>query len=319
MNKYFNVLDIDRATLEAGQVASDIGEGTLEASTDMWGLAGDLRRRFTGRDLHRWKSESARRPDKTPAAVEMECIRKPGRWLRKRGPQGAWELLGWLGEVALRGCFSTSLYLWLCSSWQRCESAPLDGKQPLTWMVAGCFTALHLFLSAQPCFWMFLRKGQSVLHVFVATSLPWSILQKPLLHCACRCTPPCLLHSWPRSALAVPRCWITFSRHESLLHNNWTSTSSSILSCKATMTAHASLQVTMINKGRTMISNTTLRLKHPVCYSEAWLHFTVDTNTDSQAVCLQLKSATWGGRPNGLHRQTSGVRKTGRHLQGPSH
>lgn len=35
MNKYFNVLDIDGATLEAGQVASDIGEGTLEASTDM--------------------------------------------------------------------------------------------------------------------------------------------------------------------------------------------------------------------------------------------------------------------------------------------
>lgn len=33
ISKYFNVLDIDRATLEADQVASDIGEGTLEAST----------------------------------------------------------------------------------------------------------------------------------------------------------------------------------------------------------------------------------------------------------------------------------------------
>jgi hypothetical protein len=39
--------------------------------------------------------------------------------------------------------------------------------------------------------------------------------------------------------------------------------------CKTMMIAHVSLQVTMIDRGRTMIPSTTLLLKLPVCYSNS--------------------------------------------------
>lgn len=158
----------------------------------------------------------------------MESIRKPGRWLRKRGPQGDWELLGWLGEVALRWCFSTILYLWLCSSRQNCESAPLDGKQPLTWMVAGCFTAglivaLHLLLSAQSCFWMLQTEKRPVCPPCFCCDF-FALLEKrpsskslcftvhaDVLTPAC-CIPDHVLHWWCRDAeaelpLADSACW----------------------------------------------------------------------------------------------------------------
>jgi hypothetical protein len=39
--------------------------------------------------------------------------------------------------------------------------------------------------------------------------------------------------------------------------------------CKAMMTARVSLQITMVDRGRTMIPSTTLLLKLPVCYSNS--------------------------------------------------
>ena len=102
----------------------------------------------------------------------------------------------------------------------------------------------------------------------------------------------------------------------SLLHNNWTAllevlndlingwfrcnhTGSNILACEALfvqmMTARVYLQVTMIDRGRTMIPSITLLLKLPVCNSNS-ISMTVWSpalSSSSLTPVLTLESLTW--------------------------
>lgn len=131
--------------------------------------------------------------------------------------------------------------------WGRTSS--LAEKQPHTRMASGCFTVgiqqpqiirENHFTPVFSSPFSSIVDYQSIpdvlpgeMWLLCCPSWHQAILRKSSAPCVCRCTHTCLL----RGGTPVKPFW-----------------------CKAMMTAHVSLQTSMMNRGRTMISSTTLLL-----------------------------------------------------------